>query len=50
MTTVVDQLEAAPGHAALPALLSGRGRPLTGLASQSYNVVSLTTFGPGVGI
>lgn len=48
MSTVVDQLGAGPGQAGLPAPSSGRGRPLTGLASQSYNVVSLATFGVGM--
>lgn len=38
MTTAVDQLGAQAG---LPAPISGRGRPLIGLASQSYSVVSL---------
>lgn len=37
MTTAVDQLGAQAG---LPAPISGRGRPLIGLASQSYSVAS----------
>ncbi|KAL3152568.1 hypothetical protein ABBQ32_001593 [Trebouxia sp. C0010 RCD-2024] len=40
MTTAVDQLGAGPGQAGVLAPTSGRGRPLTGLASQSYNVAS----------
>lgn len=41
MTTAVDQLGAGPGQAGVLAPTSGKGRPLTGLASQSYNVVSV---------